>query len=64
MPLVLEERKSPTPHGVGGLKYSEAEAQECDSGPTPHGVGGLKFKTAMVKNAIVEVGGLNRAVCT
>ena len=33
---------SPTPHGVGGLKYLLVVDCVCYECPTPHGVGGLK----------------------
>ena len=34
---------SPTPHGVGGLKYSHSRRLLHPACPTPHGVGGLKL---------------------
>ena len=33
---------SPTPHGVGGLKYKTVTKGGFTTSPTPHGVGGLK----------------------
>ena len=33
----------PTPHGVGGLKFTFASVSYRLAGPTPHGVGGLKL---------------------
>ena len=34
---------SPTPHGVGGLKWVGFARYTQKVGPTPHGVGGLKY---------------------
>ena len=37
----------PTPHGVGGLKFSGKTSETTATlRPTPHGVGGLKFPSA------------------
>ena len=38
----MRRKLSPTPHGVGGLKYWKGENEADEKGPTPHGVGGLK----------------------
>ena len=35
---------SPTPHGVGGLKYEAYADTIQKASPTPHGVGGLKYQ--------------------
>ncbi len=36
--------RSPTPHGVGGLKCPLQADRQFRHRPTPHGVGGLKWK--------------------
>ena len=42
---------SPTPHGVGGLKYQDCDYSCTNSGPTPHGVGGLKLRRYALQTA-------------
>ena len=64
----LAIRRSPTPHGVGGLK-SQPEGRAVGAlCPTPHGVGGLKCGHGDTGRVLLGptphgVGGLKSAAC-
>ena len=44
----------PTPHGVGGLKYTSGSPEIFSGGPTPHGVGGLKSLYILYTQELVK----------